>query len=756
MISVDKKRLHNLKLIYGIALAFIALTLLSSSFLMQYAIRRNGGDSRVINLSGRQRMLSQRLTKCVLALERTTSADERARRGKEIDKAFADWKAAHLGLQYGDEKLGLPKRENSAEIKALFAEMEPFHAAMVTELEKLVRGADRDDAPSSVTRTTADIMLANEPRFLALMDKITFRFDKEAKERIASMQRLEMVFLVIGLLILSFEFFVVFRPSLSQLTETLASLDRKSEQLKESNDRLQQSLDNSLRLTGLANSANQAKSEFLANMSHEIRTPMNAIIGFSDLLLPLSRDPKQTEYIQSISSSGKALLHLINDILDLSKVEAGKLQIVPSAFDPRSLFNEIRQIFSQRVDEKGIGFELELDPSLPGAVILDPVRLRQVLLNLVGNAVKFTDSGHVSLKASCITPPENTPGRCTMEIRVEDTGIGIPEAERTKVFEAFEQMSHQDHAKYGGTGLGLAISRKLVGLMNGDIRVEGNPAGRGTVFIVTLRAVSMDACITEDAPDGMNGQGVAYTFEPARVLVVDDVELNRRLLMAYMEQQPFEYFEASDGQEALLLMREQRPDLVITDIKMPGMNGDELARIAGADPELRQIPMIAVTASAMPAHIEEMRRLFLRILLKPLRKGELLSEMAKAIPCRITKPHQNSDSAGGAPLVADYSCRDRSGLVEALEALKENYLVVRRTLQVNRVRQFRDAVMELAGRHGASFLGAWAEALDAALSSFNITQIKAEMNRFETVVAGYGDALNGAATTGRHEEEKPV
>jgi nitrate/nitrite-specific signal transduction histidine kinase len=237
---IDEKRLHKLKVVYGIALAFIALTLLTSSLLMQYAIKRNGGDSRVINLSGRQRMLSQRLTKCVLAMERSTSADERALRSREIAESFGSWKVAHVGLQHGDETLGLPQRENSAVVRALFADMEPFHAAMVKELEKLIRVAFESGIDLSAVHTTADVMLANEPRFLTLMDKITFQFDKEAKERLSSMQRMERVVLAVGLLILAFEFFFVFRPSLSQLAEMLTSLKRRNDELESAIGRIKQ------------------------------------------------------------------------------------------------------------------------------------------------------------------------------------------------------------------------------------------------------------------------------------------------------------------------------------------------------------------------------------------------------------------------------------------------------------------------------------------------------------------------------------
>ena len=247
MQPMNEKRLHRLKLVYGIALTFIALTLLSSSFLMQYAIKRNDGDSRVINLSGRQRMLSQRLTKCVLALEQPTSSDVRSQRVKELTESFVSWKAAHLGLQHGDVKLGLPQRENSPEIGALFAKMDPFYKAIVKELDRLLSAGKFDPA---ALHTTSEVMLTNESGFLTKMDQITFLFDKESKERIFSLQRLEIIFLIVGLLILAFEFLFIFRPTLSQLTLLLASLSSRWEDLREANGELNDRLTLAVDSTG--------------------------------------------------------------------------------------------------------------------------------------------------------------------------------------------------------------------------------------------------------------------------------------------------------------------------------------------------------------------------------------------------------------------------------------------------------------------------------------------------------------------------
>ncbi|MEI6456847.1 MAG: ATP-binding protein, partial [bacterium] len=221
-----------------------------------------------------------------------------------------------------------------------------------------------------------------------------------------------------------------------------------------------------------AESANSAKSVFLANMSHEIRTPMNAIIGFSQILSATVRDPVQSNYIKSISSSGKTLLNLINDILDLSKIEAGKLEINPVPFNIRQLLAEIGSLFQVKAEEKGISLVIHAEDNLPENLIADELRLRQVLLNLMSNAIKFTEEGEIRLNSGSIN---NTDDRLDLVISVKDTGIGIKKDQQARIFGAFEQVENQDTRRYGGTGLGLAITSKLVTMMGGTIRIESEP-----------------------------------------------------------------------------------------------------------------------------------------------------------------------------------------------------------------------------------------------------------------------------------------
>jgi signal transduction histidine kinase len=257
--------------------------------------------------------------------------------------------------------------------------------------------------------------------------------------------------------------------------------------------------------------ANRTKTEFLANMSHEIRTPMNAILGFAELLTLRVNDEQSRDYLRGISSSGSVLLSLINDILDLSKIESGRLDLGFDIIDPRMLCEEIRQIFSLRAEEKNLAFLMMINPDLPESLLLDETRIRQILLNLVGNAIKFTEKGSVSIRIDC-QPVDGREEAVKLVIEVQDTGIGIPLEEQEAVFEAFRQREGQSSRKYGGTGLGLTITKRLVQMMGGIISLESEE-GKGSTFRVTLGRVQV---ITSGSPlpAFQDGQGVFTLKSP--------------------------------------------------------------------------------------------------------------------------------------------------------------------------------------------------------------------------------------------------
>ncbi|NMT63257.1 transporter substrate-binding domain-containing protein [Marinobacter orientalis] len=278
---------------------------------------------------------------------------------------------------------------------------------------------------------------------------------------------------------------------------------RSENALRRSEDELRAAKLEAERLAREAEAASLTKSEFLANMSHEIRTPMNAVIGYSDLLSNTVRDPQQRNYLDAIRAGSRSLLMLINDILDLSRIEAGKMRLDYSAVSVRRLLSDVRHIFDLRATEQGISLEVSVDSKMPAAMMLDETRLRQVLFNLVGNAIKFTHEGGVTVRATA-TPHKPTAGEPAVDgdtgrrrwyrlvVTVADTGIGIPPDQQEQIFEAFEQQERQNSRRYGGTGLGLAISRKLVRMMGGELTLESEP-GSGSTFTVSLPRVEVTA-----------------------------------------------------------------------------------------------------------------------------------------------------------------------------------------------------------------------------------------------------------------------
>ena len=383
-----------------------------------------------------------------------------------------------------------------------------------------------------------------------------------------------------------------------------------------------------------AESANRVKSIFLANMSHEIRTPLNAIIGFSSLLASEVTDSRLIRYVTSINSAGKVLLSLINDVLDLSKIEAHKFELSENPTDIQRLLHETDLILGDRAREKGLNFILDISDYVP-RIIIDETRLRQVLLNLVGNAIKFTDTGSVTL---VVRIEKEEKSLCTLDIQVRDTGIGIPEEDQKRIFSAFEQQNPEVVQHYGGTGLGLTISKQLVSCMGGSIRLTSQ-VGQGSVFQVILPHVKI-------SPDNLMSQETGLspitgnTFLPAKVLVVDDVENNRVVLSDILFKLGLKPYLASSGDEAFRIISQEMPDLILTDLRMPGISGDEFLSEIRKRLSLNAIPVIAVTALVTPEDEADMAG-FNSVLRKPVNISDLIMVLSQYLP---QKSHQIIES----------------------------------------------------------------------------------------------------------------
>jgi len=497
-----------------------------------------------------------------------------------------------------------------------------------------------------------------------------------------------------------------------------------------------------------ADDANHAKSEFLANMSHEIRTPMNAILGFTELLGKKVLGDEQKRWLQSISSSGRTLLSLINDILDLSKIEAGRMVLDYRPVNPRSIFNDIINIFKTKCEKKQLSFETEVASDLNESLVLDETRLRQILFNIVGNAVKFTEKGYIRLS---VRQQYSKPDKSALDLifSVEDTGIGIREDQQKIIFDAFRQQVGQSHAQYGGTGLGLAITRRLVEMMGGQIQLSSKPE-KGSTFSILLKDVAVASIVPK-----MNRPVLELAdiqFIPVTILSVDDVETNRMLLKDFLSPYSLNIVDAENGAQAIEKARKIRPKLIFMDMKMPVMDGYTATRHIKADKELAQIPIIALTASVMKDNLHEIEDAGCNDLLqKPVGSEDVIRMLMKYLDYQhlsvlnnadVSKPLDSPDDSVSSVL-AKISPEQIKALINELKGdLYNTWKQTSEQFIFTDIESFGQTMISLGEKFGVNIVRSWGQQLVDQAKSF-------DMEALPETLAAYSELIERLEAMGR-------
>ncbi len=518
------------------------------------------------------------------------------------------------------------------------------------------------------------------------------------------------------------------RPAVLQVSIDITEQKQIKESLKNSKE--------------IAESANRAKSEFLANMSHEIRTPMNSILGFADLLSFQIKDDILKSYVNAIKNSGKNLLELINGILDLSKIEAGKFELQNEYIDTFSFLQEFKNMFEILAKEKGLEFILDINSNLPSSIFIDELRLKQVIVNLIGNAIKFTENGFVKLKAKTLSKNELVePKIATIKISVEDTGIGITKDFQKKIFEAFQQQDGQSTRKYEGTGLGLALSKKLIELMKGEIQFRSFH-GKGTEFTILLNEIAYnEENISSQKKQTFNINTIEF-FNDSTVLIADDNENNRNYLKGILKYFNINAYEAINGKDAFDLALKIKPDIILTDIKMPGTDGFQLLDLIRNKPALKNIPVIANSASVLKEEkqkIEESQ--FNGFLMKPIQLEELIKLLVRFLPHKITTDEKTEVEQNSALIDDEVTTDKPENIKKALKhiesGLMEEWELFENQQPISEVEEFAHKLIKVGNNYNCSSLSQYGNSLLKTIESFDIDSMLRILKQFSKLVENY-------------------
>ena len=476
-----------------------------------------------------------------------------------------------------------------------------------------------------------------------------------------------------------------------------------------------------------AETANKAKSMFLANMSHEIRTPMNAVLGFANILKQEIADEDYSTYIQGIINGGNSLLNLINDILDLAKIEAGKVLITPSPTDIKSLAQEVFDIFADKARQKNLSYSIKIDNNVPKLLIGDEGKIRQILLNIIGNAVKFTETGKIEFTITA-SKEETAPDNYSITFRIKDTGIGISKVEKEYIFDAFRQKDESNKRKYEGTGLGLTISKRLCDIISAQLNFTSE-IGVGSEFEIIIPNLSA-VFAGNSSSDKVEIDFTNIRFNNQLILIVDDSPSNVLVLKKLLGKYGLLFESANCGDSALALLNHITPDLIVMDYEMPGMTGIEAATIIRANPKFKNLPILISTGHTADESIEGLDGNTFPLVSKPIDRKQLVLELTKHISFTELKQatHTKTNS-----LCDDYNILKPAPktLSNWNQNIKPIFDLAYSTLNSDEIQNFIDLGTIFAKEENFDAFNNCLQNLQHNLSTFNVENIIAAMKKID-------------------------